>query len=400
MVSYRILLWIFLLGLSLCPLAYGQLPTREDETAQRLLSLEEQIELDRRRLSDASYAEETSMEALNQIDREIALREELARTYRLRLQQLSFASDSLRISLAALQEDVERLKAQYRTRAVHAYTYGRLHDLALILASSSINQMLIRARYLQRFGEQRERKLASLASMSQSLKARQDELLAMRQQTEELLAKVEEEEHSLIELKRDRQQLIARLRNQRADIERELRRKQAQQQALESMMRRLTAAGSKQPASDVSARPDAGTPYVELTGTFSHNKGRLPWPSEGVVQEPFGDVVNPVYGTTTSNPGILIATRSGADVRAVFDGDVMLVDVMPDFGTIVTIDHGEYKSVYSNFSMLYVHAGDHVRAGQIIGKAGTRNDPKGEGIFFGLFKNGAPIDPVPWFNAR
>ena len=66
----------------------------------------------------------------------------------------------------------------------------------------------------------------------------------------------------------------------------------------------------------------------------------------------------------------------------------------------MTIDHGEYKSVYSNFSVLYANTGDYVRAGQIIGKAGTQDDPKGEGIFFGLFKNGAPVDPLPWFNGQ
>lgn len=400
MASLRILLCTFLLGTTLWIPAAGQIPTRDDATAQRLRSLEEQIETDRMRLSDASQAEETSLKALEQLDREVALREELSRTYRLRLLQLSFASDSLRTSLVGLQQEVDRLKSQYRSRAVHAYTYGRLHDLALILASSSINQMLIRARYLQRFGEQRERKLDEVVSMSRSLKAQQDELLAMHQQTQELLDKAEEEEYALIGLKREREQLIARLRYQRADIERELKRKQAEQQALESMMQRLGVAGSRQPDTSPAATPAPGTAFVELSGTFSQNKGLLPWPSDGVVQEPFGKRVNPVYGTTTSNPGILIATRAGADVRAVFDGEVMLVDVMPDFGTIMTVDHGEYKSVYSNFSLLFVNAGDRVRAGQVIGKAGTQDDPKGEGVFFGLFKNGAPVDPLPWFHER
>ena len=116
------------------------------------------------------------------------------------------------------------------------------------------------------------------------------------------------------------------------------------------------------------------------------------------MREPFGDIVNPVYGTSTPNPGILIDTQPQAEVRSVFDGRVVDVDVMPDFGTIIVIQHGEYRTVYSNFSALYVNAGDYVTAGQMIGRAGTDNEPRGRSLFFAIFQNGQAIDPQPWLS--
>jgi murein hydrolase activator len=370
------------------------------ETEQRLMSLREQIALDQSRLSEAAEAEEATVANVESLTREIALREELARTYRQRLRELNQASDSLQTSLLLFQEQVNELKAEYRARAVHAYTYGRLHDLALILASESINQMLIRARYLQRFGEQRQRKLDQIAQVSSTLQVRQAELDSTQRETQELLREAEAEESNLVRLQRQRTQMISELRTHRAEIQRELQQKQAEQEQLQGLMQRLTASETERRRAEEAANPAAAAAFIEMSGSFLQNRGNLPWPSEGAIQEPFGDRVNPLYGTTTSNPGIVIATRPQAEVRAIFDGEVILVDVMPDYGTLVTVAHGEYQSVYANFSLLYVNKGDRVRAGQLIGRAGTGDEPKGAGIFFALFWGGTPVDPVPWLKSR
>ena len=116
--------------------------------------------------------------------------------------------------------------------------------------------------------------------------------------------------------------------------------------------------------------------------------------------EPFGDRVDPVYGTKTPNPGILLDTQSAADVRAVFDGQVVEVSVLPDFGTYVAIEHGDYQTIYSNFSATFVSEGQRVRAGQVIGRAGTDAEPRGRAVFFGLFTSKRFIDPEPWLQGR
>jgi murein hydrolase activator len=187
---------------------------------------------------------------------------------------------------------------------------------------------------------------------------------------------------------------VAELRSQRSVIEADIARKRAAARELEERIRRLIAAADQR-AAGAREEFDAAA-YAALTGSFNDNRGRLPWPVRGVVREPFGNIINPVYGTTTPNPGILIDTQPQADVRAVFEGMVVDVDVMPDYGTIVVIQHGEYRSVYSNFSALYVELGDYVSAGQSLGRAGTPAEPKGPALFFAIFRSGEAIDPAPW----
>ena len=373
--------------------AQGQGPIGAEE---RLRSLRSAIEQDEARLSQALEDERTSLEKKASLDRQIALRQELVAVYRHQLNRLSFERDSLRRSLGALDRELDGLKAQYRRHARHAYQYGRLHDLALVLSARSINQMLIRARYLNRFAGQRRSKLRAISEASATLNARRERLRTSAEQTRRLIAAARHERRSLERLQRDRERAIRDLRTERAGLEKNLQRRRTAADAFEARIRTAVADGP-------SSRPtrEARSPATaRLSGSFRQHRGTLPWPADGAIQEPFGDLVNPVHGTVTSNPGILLATPPSAEVRAVFEGEVTDVDVMPGYGTFLTISHGAYQSVYANFSLLYVARGDRVRSGQTIGRAGTASEPKGAGVFFALFEGGEAIDPAPWLRPR
>ena len=129
---------------------------------------------------------------------------------------------------------------------------------------------------------------------------------------------------------------------------------------------------------------------------FLAQKGSLSWPAEGEISEPFGTRVNEVYGTKVHNPGILIATTPSADVTSVFEGEVEAVYTMPEFGRVITINHGAYVSLYGNMSDIQVESGMAVEQGQLIGTAGTDDEPKGASVFFALFEDGKEADPEMW----
>lgn len=367
-----------------------------EATEERLRDLRHQIEEDQRRLAETTEAEQATLTTLEQIDREIALRQELLETYRRRVNEIARESDSLRSSMAALERDLEDLREKYQSRVRHAYKYGRMHDLALILSASSINQMLVRARYLNRFSAQRRERLDEIRSATASLQARRDELASNLARNEELLRETEVEQRNMTRLQQNRRQVVNQLRGQRSAIQAELDRKRAAARDLENRIRQLVAAAESRSAGTAREPAFDAAAYAALSGSFRENQGRLPWPSRGVVREPFGDIINPIYGTSTPNPGILIDTQSQAEVRSVFEGVVVDVDVMPDYGTIIVLQHGEYRTVYSNFSVLYVELGDIVTAGHLLGRSGTDAQPKGPALFFAIFRNGQAIDPSPW----
>jgi len=393
-----VLICLFLAGLA--PTTWAQQTSDRATTEARLSELKQQIEEDQRRLTETTEAERATMETLQNLDRQIALREELIRNYQRRVIQITYESDTLRNSLTDLESELGRQKKQYRTRAEHAYKYGRMHDLALILSAKSINQMLVRVRYLHRFAEKRRTKLSDILSAGDELRARRTELEEVLARNEHLLSEAEKEQRNLAQLQRNRRGVVTELRQQRTTIERSIEQSQAAASELENRIRELTAAASTRRRVAEAADPRAAAEFTAMTGSFLQNRGRLPWPTSGVVSEPFGDVINPVYGTKTPNPGVIIETPPSAEVRSIFDGQVIDVSILPEYGTYVVVEHGEYKTVYSNFSMTYIAEGDRVKAGQIIGRAGTDAEPKGTAVFFALFKEGAPIDPVPWLSPR
>ncbi|GBD01735.1 Murein hydrolase activator EnvC [bacterium HR18] len=393
-----------LLGLFCCLLlvlaAYGQ--SENDRTAieRRLRALREQIRQEEARLSETVQTEQATLQTLENLERQIAIRRELVRSYRQRMEQLAQTIDSLQQAARLLSQEIETLKAQYRRRALHAYKYGRMHDLALLLSAESINQMLIRARYLGRFARQRRAKLEAIQQATAQLEVRRQELLAARQETAELLQEAEAERQRLARLEQERRRVIQALRTQRVSLEQSLAQKRQAAQELESRIQALLAAERERQRAREAADPRAAVAFAELSGSFEQNRGRLPWPAEGAVIEPFGDIVNPVYGTRTPNPGILIGTAPQAEVRAVFDGRVIAVDAMPEYGTYILIQHGEYQTFYSNLSLVYVSIGQEVRAGQVIGRAGTDAEPKRAGVFFSLFRGGEVLNPTPWLRPR
>ncbi len=389
-----------LLGLLAAPPVLAQQPDERSATERRLRELREQISQAEARLSETTQAEQATLQTLKDLDREIAMRAELTTNYETRMAELAAESDSLRGAMADFEEDLEALKKQYRRHAVHAYKYGRLHDLALILSATSINQMLIRVRYLNRFADQRRDRLKAIKDATTALEDRRTQLVEARVQTQLLLRQAEEEQRKMQRLQQSRQGVIRKLQQQRTSIEGDLTQKREAASALESRMRDLIAAEMARRRDRRATTPEEDVAFAALSGSFLQNQGKLPWPAGGVVVEPFGDLVNPVHGTKTPNPGLLIATTPQAEVRAIFDGQVLSVSVLPEFGTYVAVQHGEYQSVYSNFSMVYVTEGMAVKAGQVIGRAGTDAEPKQAGIFFGLFKNGVAFDPSPWLRPR
>ncbi|MFO8099004.1 MAG: peptidoglycan DD-metalloendopeptidase family protein [Salinibacter sp.] len=401
-------LWAVFLSACLSTAAQAQEDPRaqRESTQQRLQTLEDQIQRQQERLQETAEEAESSQQELEELQREIALREELVDTYQQRLRQLETERRQLRDTLETMQERLATLRSEYQDRARHAYMYSRLPDLALILSARSINQMLVRVRYLQRFAQKRQQQRASVQQAADEVEASRAELAETREETEQLLAEARTERQNLEALESDRQEVVAELRTRRSELQSEIEEKKAQAQQLESQLQALSEeiARRSEAAEDGEGTSDGRRPseWADLSASFEDNRGELPWPAEGAISEKFGNRVDPVHGTETYHPGILIATDPGREVRSVFQGTVGGVDFVPGYGTYLVIRHGDYLSVYSNFSTLYVSEGETVEAGEVIGEAGTDAEPRGPGLFFAVFdrSENTSVDPTAWLAAQ
>jgi septal ring factor EnvC (AmiA/AmiB activator) len=393
-------LWLGAVALLLSSPAHGQdLTSQRRSTQNRLEQLKKQIQQEKKRLRETRAAQETSQQKLKSLRREIALREELVSTYQTRLEQLSLDRTRLRDTLSTLQSRLAELRDEYQRRLVHAYKYGRLHDVALLLASRSINQMLIRARYLRQFAADRREQRSAIQTAAAEVQKSRQKLAQKRKETRRLLAEARTERENLRALERDRRNVINELQARRSELKQQIQRKQQQAQQLRRRIEKLVARAENESGEASDARRAFA---AKLSASFQKNQGSLPWPVDGAVTVDFGNQVDPVHGTSTYHPGILIATNPGSPVRAVFDGTVSGIDFVPGYGTYVVLRHGEYLSVYSNFSSLSIAEGQRIDAGEVIGQSGTESEPRGASLFFGLVNRSSSdfVDPAGWLSAR
>ena len=140
---------------------------------------------------------------------------------------------------------------------------------------------------------------------------------------------------------------------------------------------------------------------VKLSGEFENNKGKLPWPVNGALVGKFGKQYHPVFKNLElpPNEGIDIAVESGAEVKSVYDGQVLDVFVMPTYGQCVLVQHGNtYFTFYCKLGSVAVKKGNKVKTGQKLGVAETTGEASQ--IHFEIWKDKVPQNPSNWLKQK
>lgn len=136
---------------------------------------------------------------------------------------------------------------------------------------------------------------------------------------------------------------------------------------------------------------------VETT-PLAARRGRLPWPVAGPLVARFGA---PRDAGRLRWDGVVLAAPEGAEVRAVHGGRVVYADWLRGLGHLVIIDHGDdYMTLYGNNQTVLAGNGDWVVAGETIALSGTTGGRGADGLYFGVRRDGEPLDPERWCRAR
>jgi len=143
--------------------------------------------------------------------------------------------------------------------------------------------------------------------------------------------------------------------------------------------------------------PEASVQDGDFSRPFASLRGHLRLPVRGDLISKYGSR----NGNVPSSKGLFIRTAEGAEVRAVADGQVVFADWLRGFGNLIIIDHGsQYMTIYGNNEAVLKHAGDRVKAGDVIAKAGNSGGSQQSGLYFEMRHDGRAFDPLDWVTIR
>jgi murein hydrolase activator len=416
-----------------------ELQQQQEHARNEITSLRSQIERFEVQISEAATAYTDMYGQYQNLRNEIALRSAVLRNMEAERASIQKELEITQQQIDALTEDLNTLIENYKSTLTYIYKHGRVPEEVLLFTSASINQMMVRSYYLNRFEEHRQSQARQITAMQEEMQVRGEELEDARRRSQRNIAAMQQErtalerrrqvqERQVAELRRDRERLEQRLSASRREadnlestlsnlIEEEALARAAEQERLarleEVRQQRLASAENIRSRREREAQiarysapiQDPALPSDELLGTlensFEQQKGRLPWPVPGgVVSTRFGNRVNPVYGTRIDHPGIEILTEARSEVKAVHDGYVFAVQPIPGFGNCVFVKHGRYITVYGNMSDIAVGRNRFVRAGEVLGRSGDEDSLRGTSLFFMIRDQNTNLDPEVWITSR
>lgn len=372
----------------------------ERERAQ----LEKDIALLSRKLDQNSKSSSAALGNLSLVRSKIQAREKLIAGCD---QTLRVLGDSIRVCKAQM----DRLQARHDTLSLY---YGRLvrgayknRDSRLwymyILSSESIGQGLKRAGYLRSLSAEMSTQALRIRETSAQLAVEKERLDGLREEADAMRSKVVGERRQLQGEESEASRLVTQLGKDRKKYQAQLQEKNRQKQALnrriEELIRQEAAAAKKGGAGakkGSGAKTTSTVVDTKLSNEFASNKGRLPWPVEGAVVERFGKHQHPVYQNVElpQNNGVTLAVKQGTQAKAVFNGKVTQIVVLPGYNQCVLVNHGEYFTLYSKLKSVAVKVGQKVTTGQVVGTVDTIG---GEDLFhFELWKGTTPQNPEGW----
>ena len=390
--------WIVLLALSLSTVVYGQKSAAVRQLEQQRKEALADIEETNKLLQETAQTAKTSLNRLNLLSKQILSRKKVISLLNQELDEIEKDILNIQGQLRTLKRELGDKQTNYGKSMRGLYKRHSSQDkLLFILSAESFSQSMRRMRYLREYADWQKRQANDIVEKQAEISRKQAEMADLqkkRRQAEALNRQIEKQIAEEIA----RAEAEAKAARERAERERRAREQAAAKgkpvpESKNEPIREERVADTKGGYAMTKAEK-------QLSDNFANNRGRLPYPVAGrhTIVSTFGEQQHQeLKYVRTSNSGIDIQTSPGADARAVFNGEVTRVFVVPGYNNSVIVRHGNYLTVYSNLSQVYVKAGDRVSTRQAIGR--IYSDPEDGNstiLHFQLWKEKTKLNPQPW----
>ena len=380
-------------------LSVSMAASAQDTRAQeeKKARLEREIAIIDKQLAENASQSSSMLTDLSLIRKKISNRKALVSESDRVIRQYSDSIYLAQKEINRLQARVDTLTAHYSKLVLSAYKNrdSRIWYMYMF-ASDNLGQAFRRFGYFRNLSTQMKNEAKSIRVMQDELALKQERLALLKKDAEAVKA---ERQKELDNLKKDESKadnVVKRLQKDRKKYQSQLASKKKEIDALNREIARLIAKAMNKDGQKTSDKKPKAPVDMKLDAEFSKNKGKLPWPADGPVVSRFGKHYHPVYKNLELPPnnGVDIALAKGEHVKAVFDGVVSQVLVMPGYNQCVLVQHGNYFTLYCKMKNIAVKAGDKIKTGQLIGDIDTINGQTQ--LHFEVWKGKDPQNPETW----
>ncbi len=367
---------------------------------KRKAKLLEEIELSNSVLDQTVADKNVSVHQLKALKQKIAIRSQLIRTIQ---KEVGYIKEEIELSTRQQQkmrDELDSLKGAYSVLVQQAYKSSRhFNRLLFLFSSNDFQQAYKRLFYIRQISKYRIAQAVLIAEKSLALEKSIVVLKNQKSIKQNLISNKRTENELLSREQAQESVSLATLAEKEKELKKDLKSKRTKRKKIQKEIERIIAEELRKTNSAGSTKAFASTPEaIALSNSFTSNKGKLPWPvAKGLIISKFGKQKHPVLaGVVIENNGIEIATEPHSTCRAVFTGKVSSVLAMPNGVKVVMVRHGEYISVYSNLSEVYVEKGEELSTKSAIGIVLTSQQDASTVVDFQLWKASQKLNPQKW----
>lgn len=414
---------------------------------KRKLALKE-IENTSLLLSQAKKSTATLLTRINLINEQITSRQNLINVLGTEVEAISAQQAIAQKEIEALEVELKGQQKAY-SKALESMVLKKqkTNKLLYVLSGKSLGESMRRMKYLKDYSAWRTQQIVDIRAKQDTLIQKKQNLEKSKEEKQALLDNRKQEHLKLQDEEKQQKEEMSEANKKQTELQGILQKKQKQADNLNAQIERLIAEeiarqereakrqaeeqARREKARQEKARRDAErrakeqkstgkasktetkpeskteenalTPAItrentKLSSNFASNKGRLPMPVTGAfrIVGRFGKHVHNQWKVTTNSSGIDIQAQSGAQARAVFDGEVSRVVAFPGYNNCVIIRHGGYYTFYGNIQQVSVRLGQKVSTGQSLGVVYTDSDTGVSQLHFQLWQGTNKLNPEPW----
>ncbi len=331
----------------------------------------EKIEHTKVLIDQTRATKKLTLSEINIVNRQIKYRQKLIDNYNFQLRKMDEKIQEINRQVNSLVNTNKILREEYKKMLLYAFkNRDPNYKFLYIISASTFSEAFHRMKYIQHYKDYRLKQIERIKKTQNNLTIKKEEL------NKEIIKK-----KNLLEIKKKEKlnyqtdknsQLISldKIRDNEQNLAAELEKNnkkrneivKAVKKAIEDEIKAL----EKLKKAKFALTPEG----IAMSKSFNKNKGRLIWPVErGEITSKYGRHQHHLVSTAfVDNNGVDITTSKNANVRAVFEGKVTSVLIIPGAGRVVMVSHGEYRTVYANLQEVYVKKGDQVKAKDKLGK--------------------------------